>query len=108
MRRVRVVVPLRLPVPFAFVLALAGVRDVVVERPFAGARPVEVVRAPEERRSDAPWREDPARPLGRGLRLVAVTVSERYRATPADPGNPLTSARPVPTTHGVKKNTFAL
>jgi hypothetical protein len=62
----------------------------------AGARPDDEARVPEERWPDAPWREDPARPLGRGLRLVAVTVPERYPAPPADPGSPARSILPPP------------
>jgi hypothetical protein len=67
----------------------------VVARFFAGARPEDEERVPEEPRPDPPWREDPARPLGRGLRLVAVTVPERYRAPPPAPGSPDPARGPV-------------
>jgi hypothetical protein len=92
-RRVRVVLLLRDVEPRA-VEPLAGARLVVevlavLVRPFAGARPDDEARPEEVVRPEAPWREDPDRPLGRGLRFVAVTVPERYQAPPARPGSPL-------------------
>jgi len=76
-------------------------------RPFAGARPVVALRLDEERRPEAPWREDPARPLARGLRLVAVTVPERYQAALRQPGSPRPGGGSTTATQSVTKTTFA-
>jgi hypothetical protein len=75
--------------------------DEAVLRLLAGARLDEVVRAPVLRRPDAPWREDPARPWGRGLRLVAVTVAPGYRPSATGPGTigDRRSATPAPPHH---------
>ena len=85
MRRVRVVAPLRDPArPVPVVFFAVVVRFVV---PLLDEARVDDAPFDDVARPEAPWREDPARPLGRGLRLVAVTVHERYPVPPSDPGS---------------------